>query len=98
MATKYGGSTQLPGTPRQGGYGSGRQEGPKPTISVTDITLDAPLAVNLFADIAQDKAARVYEAGGGRKNKSTQLRKFYDELVMWFDKVHLARTKEAKAT
>ena len=25
--------------------------------------------------------------GGGRKNKSTQLRKFYDELVMWHDKV-----------
>ena len=24
------------------------------------------------------------------KNKSTQLRRFYDELVMWTDKVHVA--------
>jgi CRISPR-associated protein Csm2 len=40
----------------------------------------------------------VHEAGDGQKNKSTQLRKFYDELVMWFDKVHLERTKDAKAS
>ena len=97
MATNYGGSMQRPGASRQGGYGGERQEGPKPTISVADITL-TPLAVNLFADIAQDKAARVYDAGGGKNNKSTQLRKFYDELVMWFDKVHMPRTREAKAS
>ena len=80
------------------GYGSDRQNVPSPTISVGDIKLAAPLSENLFADIAQEKAARVYEGGAGRKNKSTQLRKFYDELVMWFDKVHLERTKDAKAT
>lgn len=78
-------------------YGNDRGSAPSPTISVDDIRLVAPLSEHLFADIAQEKAARVYEGGGGRKNKSTQLRKFYDELVMWFDKVHLERNKEAKA-
>ena len=92
MATNYGGA------PRQGGYGSDRQDAPRPTISVDNIQLTAPLSENLFADIAEEKAKRVFEGGAGRKNKSTQLRKFYDELVMWFDKVHLERTKEAKAS
>jgi CRISPR-associated protein Csm2 len=41
----------------------------------------------LFADIAQAKAKAIAGEGGGRKNKSTQLRKFYDELVMWHDKI-----------
>lgn len=97
MATNYGGSGQRAGGPRQGGYGSDRPEATRITISVGDIRLETPVPVDLFADIAQEKAAKVYEAGAGRKNKSTQLRKFYDELVMWFDKVHLERTKEAKA-
>lgn len=97
MATNYGGYGQGAGAPRQGGYGNDRQEAPKLTISISDIKLDKPVSVNLFGDIAEEKAAKVYEAGAGRKNKSTQLRKFYDELVMWFDKVHLERTKEAKA-
>ncbi len=98
MATNSGsGYGQRTSGPGQGGYASARQEPPKPTISVSDIKLQAPLSINLFADIAQEKAARVYDGGAGRKNKSTQLRKFYDELVLWFDKVHLERTKEAKA-
>lgn len=95
MATNYGGSIQRPGAPRPGGYGGERQDSPKPAIAVADIKLE-PLVVTLFADIAKDKAERVYVAGGGRRNKSTQLRRFYDELVMWFDKVHMARTKEAR--
>lgn len=97
MATNNPGYGQRTGTPRPGDYGSDRQAAPRPTIAVGDIKLDKPVSVNLFADIAEEKAAKVYEAGAGRKNKATQLRKFYDELVMWFDKVHLERTKEAKA-
>lgn len=82
-----------------GGYGNDRQNTPGPTISVSDIKLAAPLAENLFSDIAQEKAARVFDAKAGRKvNESTQLRKFYDELVMWFDKVQIERTKDKKAT
>lgn len=92
MATNYAG-----GGARQTGWGNDRQAAPLPTISVSDIKLQVPLPIELFAKIAEDKAVSVALAGAGRKNKSTQLRKFYDELVMWFDKVHLERTKDAKA-
>ena len=36
------------------------------------------------------------EAGDGRKNKSTQLRRFYDELVMWHERVHFERTPQER--
>jgi CRISPR-associated protein Csm2 len=99
MATNQGGGYgQRSGGPGQGGYGNDRFSAPPaPTISVSDIKLGAALPVNLFADIAQEKAAVIFEAKRGRKiNESTQLRKFYDELVMWFDKVHHERTKVDK--
>lgn len=83
--------------PRRGGYNDRDQRPPAPTIDVSDIRLGADLPESLFSDIAQDKARVVAEAGGGRKNKSTQLRKFYDELVMWHDKVALEQSKDAKA-
>lgn len=46
----------------------------------------------LFSEIAQENAKKIAEDGkdkwGNQKNnKSSQLRKFYDELVMWHDKV-----------
>lgn len=92
MATGYPG--------RQGGYPDRRDEAPRVTLSTADVRLkDIPQT--LFSDIAKAKAATVSEAGGGKKNKSTQLRKFYDELVMWFEKVHFERTpqeREAKYT
>lgn len=99
MATNNGwGAGQHSNTQRQGGYGGDRQEAPKPTISVADIKLGASVPVNLFADIAQEKAAKIFDAKAGRKiNESTQLRKFYDELVMWFDKVQRERTKDERA-
>ncbi|WP_442764119.1 type III-A CRISPR-associated protein Csm2 [Malikia spinosa] len=98
MATSYGGAYQARNpAPRPGGYGNDRAAAPRPTLSVTDIRLAAPIPAELFGDIAKDKAAVIAEAGGGRKNKSTQLRKFYDELVMWHEKVHHERTPQAKA-
>jgi CRISPR-associated protein Csm2 len=97
MATNYGGgSGQRTGGYVQGGYGGDRHQEPSPTISVSDIKLQTPISENLFASIAEDKAITVARAGGRNKNKSTQLRKFYDELVMWFEKVQQERTKEAK--
>jgi len=90
MATNYGSAAS------QGGYGSDRQGAPRPGISVNDIKLTTPLSAELFDTIAKDKAVCIREAGGARINQSTQLRKFYDELVMWFDKVNLERTKDAK--
>jgi CRISPR-associated protein Csm2 len=72
-----------------------RQEEPSITVSTADIRLkDIPR--DLFSEIAKDKAATIYQAGGGRKNKSTQLRRFYDELVMWHEKVN-SDPKERKA-
>ena len=98
MASNYqGGQGLRPGNAPQRGYSNDRQDTPRPTISVADIKLAAPLPDTLFDSIAADKAKAVYQAGDGRKNKSTQLRKFYDELVMWFDMVQIERTKEAKA-
>lgn len=100
MATYQGGGYgQRSGGPGQGGYGNDRYSAPPaPTISVSEIKLQAPVSVELFASIAEDKAKTVAAAGGRRNNKSTQLRKFYDELVMWFDKVNLERTNDGKAS
>ncbi len=99
MATNQGGSYGQRTGASQGGYGNDRYTAPPaPTISVSDIKLQAPIADNLFAGIAEDKAITVARAGGRKNNKSTQLRKFYDELVMWFDKVHLERSPDAKTS
>jgi CRISPR-associated protein Csm2 len=85
---------------RPGGYSDRRDEAPRITLATTDIRLkDIPST--LFSDIAQEKALTVREGSGRDSNKSTQLRKFYDELVMWFEKVHFERTpieREAKYT
>lgn len=67
------------------------------SISVTDVMFGANMPQLLFADVAQEKARIVAEAGNGRNNKSSQLRKFYDELVMWHEKVNLESTREARA-
>lgn len=57
-----------------------------PPMPVDDIRFGGKPDPRLFAEIAEAKAAAV--AGGGREvNKSSQLRRFYDELVMWQEKV-----------
>jgi CRISPR-associated protein Csm2 len=53
-------------------------------LSKTDNKLDPELFNTLAKNAAQDVAS-----GGDRVNKSTQLRKFYDELVLWDNKVQL---------
>lgn len=83
MATQYRNN--------QGWNDRPRNEVPQVTLSTADIRLkDIP--ATLFSDIAQEKAAAVFQAGDGKKNKSTQLRRFYDELVMWYERVHFERT------
>jgi CRISPR-associated protein Csm2 len=49
---------------------------------------DDKLNPELFNTIAKD-AAKEVASGGDRVNKATQLRKFYDELVLWDNKVLL---------
>lgn len=51
-----------------------------------------PLNPELFDRIATECAQIVAESGGRDKNKSTQLRKFYDELVEWQEKIGLDAT------
>jgi len=48
---------------------------------------DGKLDPELFNTIALEQAKTV-ASGGDRKNKATQLRKFYDELVLWDSKVN----------
>lgn len=92
MATSSYGSASR--APAYGGYG-GRDAAPRVTMPTADVRLkDIPKT--LFSDIAQEKARIVHQAGDGRKNKSTQLRRFYDELVMWHEKVHLLRTPQER--
>ena len=83
MATQY--------QRNQGWTDRSRQDAPRITISVADVQLKN-IPPTLFSDIAQDKARTVHEAGEGKKNKSTQLRRFYDELVMWYERVQFERT------
>lgn len=82
---------------RSGGYADRREEAQRVQLSTADIRLkDIP--ATLFSDIAQEKARTVHEGRGRDNNKSTQLRRFYDELVMWFEKVQFERTpKEREA-
>ena len=87
MATQY--------QANRGWTGPSRQDAPSITISTADIRL-TNIPPTLFSDIAQDKARTIAEAGAGKKNKSTQLRRFYDELVMWFERVHFERTPDER--
>ena len=53
----------------------------------------------IFSDIAQQAAELVNISGNsGRKKKNTrtQLRRFYDELVMWNDSVQQAEARQEK--
>lgn len=57
------------------------------------IVFGKALAEDVFSEVAKEKSYEIFQGGldqrgNQSKNKSTQLRKFYDELVMWTDKVH----------
>lgn len=69
------------------------------TVAIQGIVFGEKIDPELFGDIAQAKAKLVADAGKADKgkNKSTQLRRFYDELVMWNDRVQAETTPEKKA-
>ena len=61
------------------------------SLDIDSIKFD-PIPLELFDKTAQ-MAAKII--GDNRdSNKPTQVRKFYDELCMWHDKVHMAKDKE----
>lgn len=84
------------GAPRQGGYGHGNAAPQSPTIQVDDIRFDQ-IPEELFGDIAKRTARTISESVKKEANKPTQLRKFYDEMVLWHEKVHHESGAEAKA-
>lgn len=57
-----------------------------PAIDVALIRFGEKIDPHLYSDIAEE-AAKVLGAGPRHKNKPTQLRRFYDELVMLREKV-----------
>jgi CRISPR-associated protein Csm2 len=60
--------------------------------AIEGIDFGPGISAELFNEVAQEKARLVAQAGKGRsgkleKNKSAQLRRFYDDLVMWDERV-----------
>lgn len=85
--------------PPSGGPRGSDRPAPAPVASIdtAPVRLGADMPELLFADIAQDAARTIAAAGAGKTNKSSQLRKFYDELVMWHDKLAFEKTADARA-
>ncbi|OAQ15412.1 CRISPR-associated protein Csm2 [Bibersteinia trehalosi Y31] len=48
----------------------------------------------IFSTIAEETAKRI--KSNNNANKTTQLRKFYDELAMWNDRVQTAKNRDEK--
>ncbi len=61
-------------------YTNNRHERSRATINTDDIDLKT-VSADLFDKTAKQKAEVI--AGDTKSNKPTQLRKFYDEIVMW---------------
>jgi CRISPR-associated protein Csm2 len=55
----------------------------RPKINTQDIDLNN-ISADLFDKVAREKAENI--AKDNKSNKPTQLRKFYDEIVMWESK------------
>lgn len=63
------------------------------SLDIDTIKFDSdPISAELFDGTAQLAATIIGE--NRDSNKPTQVRKFYDELCMWHDKVHRAKDKE----
>lgn len=67
-------------------------------MDLNRINLQGELPADIFSDVAKEAAEHtlVHKNNGhiSDVNKSTQLRKFYDELVMWHDKVQRAANSD----
>ena len=70
---------------RGGNQGRPREDAYTPDLSVEDIRFSGTLDPELFNGIAKRCAETI--GTNQRRNKPSQLRRFYDELVMWQTKV-----------
>lgn len=95
MATAPTRNNSFSGQPRSNasnpGYRGGDDRGardPQPTLDTSGIRFGEQIAATLYSDVAEYCAQEVARQVGGRDaNKGTQLRRFYDELVMLQGKV-----------
>lgn len=67
--------------------GRGATHRETPEIDTSDIVLSGVLHPEIFAEIANNKALAVARSSGNYTNRSSQIRRFYDELVMWQERV-----------
>lgn len=58
-------------------------------LNINEIKFGNDKSAEIFSDIAQRAAKHIKT--NKNVNKTTQLRKFYDELAMWNDRVQLVR-------
>ena len=58
-------------------------------LNINEIKFGNDKSAEIFSDIAQRAAKHIKT--NKNLNKTTQLRKFYDELAMWNDRVQLVR-------
>lgn len=65
--------------------GVGAHAAPTETLDLDGIKFE-PLPAQLFSEIAEFYADKIAKSGKDKHNKPTQIRKFYDELVMWHDR------------
>lgn len=61
---------------KKGGYGN-----EKPKEELSKISLDYEQQVQLFGDVAEKYSKRLEEEKNHTKNKSTQIRRFYDAVL-----------------
>ena len=54
-------------------------------VNLKDIQLQAPLQANIFSDIAARAAEDISQ--NKEQNKASQIRKYYDELLLWHNKI-----------
>ena len=59
-------------------------------VNLKDIQLQAPLQANIFSDIAARAAEDISQ------NKDSQIRKYYDELLLWHNKIQQEQGDEAR--
>ena len=60
-------------------------------MELNKIKLDK-LEIDIFSDTARNAAEHISQ--NKNKNKSNQLRTFYDELALWHDKLFQAASRE----
>lgn len=85
-------------TPRpQGNFQRGPSRDEAPRIKTSDIRFGDKIAETLYADIVREKAEFVAKNSSSERNKGTQLRRFYDELVLWNEKINGIGSAEERA-